>query len=260
MTAKTRTGTGAGTDRRVRLPLPVAGGNVAKGQPGRTREGIPVSARSTTRERILEVSRVLFNRRGYANTTMADIAAEAGIAVGNLTYHFPAKRELVRALEEGAKREARAIRAAYPSGRPVADDYVEAVLTSMEVHRAYLFLLRDYLQFSEDRTPLRLSSDLTANFDALRDLVDRMDQEGMFRRDLSVDLDAITRLLWLVGRYWPAHLQEHEGLVDVEWADIQRGFEHHLAVLLPCVTAAARRSLEGAFLRVSGEITARSPS
>ncbi len=234
--------------------------NRVQGQTPRTPEGVPASARSTTRERILEVSRVLFNRRGYANTTIADIAAKAGIAVGNLSYHFPAKRDLVRALEEEARGEARAIRAAYPSGRPVAEDYVEAVLLSMDRHRAYLFLLRDYLQFDEDRTPHRLDPDMTAQFDALRDLVDRMDKEGVFRSDLSVDLDAMTRLLWMVGRYWPAHVQEHEGRDDVEWADMQRGFEHHLAVLFPCVTAAARRSLEEAFLRISGELTTRNLS
>jgi len=43
----------------------------------------------STRERILEVSRELFNRDGYANTTIARIASEIGIAEGNLWYHFP---------------------------------------------------------------------------------------------------------------------------------------------------------------------------
>lgn len=250
-TAKPRKG------RRPPRPLSVVDGNLVEEHTRRHPEGIPVSARSTTRERILEVSRVLFNRRGYANTTIADIAAEAGIAVGNLSYHFPAKRDLVHSLEEEARRGARALRATYPSGRPVAEDYVEAVLLSMDRHRTYLFLLRDYLQFGEDRAALRLDPDMTANFDTLWDLVDRMDKEGMFRRDLPVDLDAITQSLWMVGRYWPAHLQEHEGLDDIEWADMQRGFEHHLAVLFPCVTAAAQRSLEEAFLRISGELSAR---
>ena len=54
-----------------------------------------MSDRPTTRERILEVSRRLFNERGYAATSIAEIAATVGIAKGNLTYHFPAKYDLV---------------------------------------------------------------------------------------------------------------------------------------------------------------------
>ncbi len=216
-----------------------------------------MSERLTTRERILEASRLLFNRKGYANTTIADIASEVRIAEGNLWYHFRAKRELAIALEEQVRQAARANRAACPSGGSVADDYVEAVLFGMSQKWAYRFLLRDYLQFSKDRTPLQLDPLMTADFDGLRDALDRMKKEGMFRRDLSVDLDVLARSLWMVSRFWTDYLQEQEGLVDVEWSDQQRGFEHHFAMLFPHVTAAARRSLEAALLRVSSELTAR---
>jgi AcrR family transcriptional regulator len=51
--------------------------------------------RSTTRERILAVSRRLFNERGYAATPLAEVAASVDIAKGNLTDHFPIKYDLV---------------------------------------------------------------------------------------------------------------------------------------------------------------------
>jgi AcrR family transcriptional regulator len=221
-----------------------------------------VSESSTTRERILEASRQLFNRHGYANTTIANIAAEVGIAEGNLWYHFRTKRELASELEAQVRQAVRAIRDAYPSRAPsgstVADDYVGAVLFTMNQKWAYRFLLRDQLDLSKDRTLIRRDPDMTADFDAARDALDRMKKEGMFRRDQSVDLDVLTQSLWIVSRYWTEFLQEHEGLEDIEWADQQRGFEHHFAVLFPYLTAAARRSLEAALLRVSGELTARS--
>ena len=56
---------------------------------------------SPTRQRILDASRQLFNSRGYAKTTLAEIAAEVGIAEGNLWYHFRTKRDLVIALGHG---------------------------------------------------------------------------------------------------------------------------------------------------------------
>ena len=40
--------------------------------------------RSTTRERILEVSRELFNENGYAATPVSEIAARVGIATGQV--------------------------------------------------------------------------------------------------------------------------------------------------------------------------------
>ena len=52
-----------------------------------------------TRQRILDTALELFNRHGYAATSLAAIAAAAGIRQGNLTYHFPTKLDLVAANE-----------------------------------------------------------------------------------------------------------------------------------------------------------------
>ena len=40
------------------------------------------------RERICDCAKRLFEREGYEQVSMRQIAAEAGIAVGNLTYYF----------------------------------------------------------------------------------------------------------------------------------------------------------------------------
>ena len=88
----------------------------------------------STQERILEVSRELFNRGGYANTTIAHIASEVGIAEGNLWYHFRTKRELASKLEAQARQGIRKIRETYPSGNAVADDYVEMIFSAMNLN------------------------------------------------------------------------------------------------------------------------------
>jgi len=211
-----------------------------------------MSDRSTTRERILDASRRLFNERGYAGTTLAQIAASVGIAEGNLWYHFRTKRDLVVALEDELRQAVRQRRSAYPSGAPAADDYVESLLFAMEQKWAYRFLLRDHLQFSSGRDALQLDPDMVADFDMLREALLRMQKEGMFRRDLPVDIEMLARSLWMVSRYWTDYLHEQEGLDDIRWEDQARGFRHHFAVLLPYLTAPARRSLESAVLRISG--------
>jgi AcrR family transcriptional regulator len=206
--------------------------------------------RRKTRDRILDASRRLFNEKGYSSTTLAEIATSVGIAQGNLTYHFPTKRELVVELEKKVRQNLRVRRAQYQS-TAVADDYVELLLFAMNHAWENRFLLRDHSQFSKDPNALRLDPDMAADLEVLRELLRRMKKEDMFRRDLRIDLGVLARSLWIVSRYWMDHLRELEGLGDVTWADQERGLQHHFAVLLPCLTASARRDMESAVLRIT---------
>lgn len=53
-----------------------------------------------TRAAILEAALELFGERGYEGTTMREIAARAGTALGHTYYYFPSKDHLVRAFYE----------------------------------------------------------------------------------------------------------------------------------------------------------------
>ncbi len=206
---------------------------------------------TTTPDRILDASRRLFNEKGYAATTLSEIAASVGIARGNLTYHFPTKRELVVELEKRVRKRMRAKRVNHRRGA-VADDYVELLLCAMNHAWENRFLLRDHAQFTNDPNALRLDPDMAADLEVLHETLRRMHEEGLFRRDLRVDLHVLARSLWIVSRFWMDHLRESEGLEQVTWADQERGLQHHFAVLLPCLTASARRDLESAVRRASG--------
>lgn len=72
-------------------------------------DNAPVSAyprrakrKSETRERIINAAQQLIGSRGYAATTMADIADAADIHVTTLFTHFKSKKELTAAMTEGA--------------------------------------------------------------------------------------------------------------------------------------------------------------
>jgi len=51
-----------------------------------------------TRERILEIARELFGARGYAGTSLSDIAAALGTSKAAIYYHFPSKAAILEAL------------------------------------------------------------------------------------------------------------------------------------------------------------------
>jgi AcrR family transcriptional regulator len=54
--------------------------------------------RQDTPTEILRAARKVLVSVGYARLTMRAVASQAGLTVGNLAYHFPTKRGLVRAL------------------------------------------------------------------------------------------------------------------------------------------------------------------
>ncbi|MBX3202636.1 MAG: TetR/AcrR family transcriptional regulator [Labilithrix sp.] len=53
-----------------------------------------------TRENILAAAERMFIDRGFAGSSLRDIAGAAGVAQGLLSHHFPSKRELWRAVVE----------------------------------------------------------------------------------------------------------------------------------------------------------------
>ena len=57
-----------------------------------------VAGSATTRERILDVALDLFVRKGYAETSLREIAAELGFSKAALYYHFESKQEMLLAL------------------------------------------------------------------------------------------------------------------------------------------------------------------
>jgi len=54
--------------------------------------------KTPTKEKILNTARDLFNNDGYNRVSMRDIANELHMSVGNLTYHFKKKEDLVEAI------------------------------------------------------------------------------------------------------------------------------------------------------------------
>lgn len=52
-------------------------------------------AAKITRDLILESARNLFNEHGYFHVTFRDLAKECSISTGNITYYFPAKKDIL---------------------------------------------------------------------------------------------------------------------------------------------------------------------
>src|SRR5689334_12626068 len=65
------------------------------------------------RQLVLDTAAALFRDKGYAATTMREVAERCGIRAASLYYHFPAKDEiLAEVFDYGVRRVSDAVRAA----------------------------------------------------------------------------------------------------------------------------------------------------
>ncbi len=175
------------------------------------------------RQRILDSALSLFMRKGFHQTSMRDIAREAGVSLGNAYNHFAGKRDLILAaatLESGeqddliaALREATGPEAARPrfvdafyrsvATRETAALTAEIMAESLRDPEIGTAFSRNRRRFTDALAKtLDLSEDGSA--DALLDLV-----EGRALRDVLEDSvmpgqDAPEDLHRMAARLWQA--------------------------------------------------------
>lgn len=106
------------------------------------------------REAILRAARVLFATKGYEETTIADIAKEAGIAVGTVYLYFRNKREVYTGVAldfestlADAFRDPELLQLPF---RQVPKALVDTVFEVSRKHKSLMFLLQIDLQSSEE--------------------------------------------------------------------------------------------------------------
>ena len=152
-----------------------------------------------TRERILDAALSLFRERGFDETTMRDIAAEAEVATGAAYYYFSSKEDLVMGFYVRTAEEAREIvpKLLARSGdlRKRLRALIDLKLEQFADDRRLLLALarigidpkHNLSPFAKETEPMRLES-----IDAFRQAVEGADAK--ISRDLQKDLP---QLLWL---------------------------------------------------------------
>ena len=165
------------------------------------------------RERILEVAKQAFTKSG-ADTSLDDIAKQAGVGAGTLYRHFPTRDELLEAVY---RTEVEKLAAAQ---RRFAED-----LPPVEALRAWMLLFVDYIETKKIIAPALntmvggpskvFEASHTQVWDAIRALVKRAIKSG----DIRKDLDPIDLLRALIGvanvNTSPDWQQSAKRLVDI---------------------------------------------
>ncbi len=198
-----------------------------------------------TRDRILNTARELFNARRFGNVTTAELAAECGIAEGNLWYHFKNKRALLEALTEMFLVDVEDRLAIMPSDpEHILEQYATMLLALMSEIRRYRFLYRDQADYGEHTDQLleRLPGiyrDTQAQFQAFLHGMIKAGHLTLQGRDLS----ALATNCVLILRYHLEFLRESGQDSDIGSGAVRSAVAQHLTLFKAEMTPTARETL-----------------
>jgi AcrR family transcriptional regulator len=189
------------------------------------RAGTVAAQPPATREQILAIAARLFSERGYANTTLRQIAQEAGIQAGSIYYHFEGKDEIAACvLDEGIAAVTDAVQrrlAALPPGADMrtrlgaaVEGHLWGMLQRGEFTAAHIRIYR-YVSDAARKRHRSIRSAYTRLWD---DLLQQAADAGLLRRDIPVPM---VRQFLVGALNWP-----------VDWYDPRRGSFEQLAAQL----------------------------
>jgi AcrR family transcriptional regulator len=178
------------------------------------------SGEAGTRARILEAASKLLMARGYARTTVREIAAEVGISNPSLYHHFASKGEILAELvaEPLARVEEALTRASQLRGVDRARCIIGGMLDALEIHsgatmaafriagelpepyRDLALAMRPHIlemlsdTVADDHRDLRLTMTIAAVDGAVADLMRVSKDATAFTKNLRGSRDAILEL------------------------------------------------------------------
>ena len=201
--------------------------------------------RNNTRDRILESCRTLFNERGPAEVTTAEIATVVGISEGNLHYHFRRKEQIVVALfEQFEDALDRAGTAASDLGqRPQAYRiYLAGWFNTMWEWR--LFYAAGIYRLAPALGP-RLTRLTDKGQSQVRQTLDGLAEKGV----LVAAPHEIERLVvnaWIVASYWIDYLRSRQGVETITRDHLRWGYAQVEALFTPYAAASLTATQRGA--------------
>jgi AcrR family transcriptional regulator len=144
--------------------------------------------RAATRDRIQGAAITLFTRKGFAATSVQDIAGEAGISTGLMYRHYRTKEDLFGAIVEQAGSGLEAVAARFRTDLPARDlllafarEYLDDIAAGGTTLEFYLLLQQAVLKGGDDpRIEQLLDRHETLFAETVR-LVERGQREGTFR-------------------------------------------------------------------------------
>jgi AcrR family transcriptional regulator len=159
----------------------------------------PEARQHSRRQELLEAAASRFLRHGYAAASMRDIAADAGMRVGSIYYHFPSKADLLTAVHvEGLRRITESVTAAIASARARGAGPWDRLRAACESHMKVLHNGGEFYQAVMREMPRQSDSDWE-HLVGLRDEYESIFSQLLTELPLTADINRHDLRLMLMG-------------------------------------------------------------
>lgn len=155
-----------------------------------------------TKEKILRRALELFNESGLTQVGVREIARSLEISVGNLSYHFPRKEDIVLALMEKLRAANERVYQDYFAGLPTLDRFLAALRRIFENQYRYRGVL---IGHDEINQLIKKHFDYRAVEQRRRQFFHRIFQELAESGELNLregDIEFLISFMTLFGRFW----------------------------------------------------------
>ena len=187
----------------------------------------------STRDRILETCRKLFNERGSNKVTTAEIAESVGISEGNLHYHFQRKDQIVEAL---FNRFVIALaRAGSTSGFHTARHrrYLEGWFETMWEWRLFYTAVTYHLAPSLQP---RLAELTRTGQEQVSRMLEALVRDGLLRAS-PAEIEALVVNAWIIGGSWIDYVGARQGVATITREHLSWGMAQVEALFAPYAVA-----------------------
>lgn len=202
-----------------------------------------------TRQKIIDAAVRCFNRDGISNIRLQQIADEAFVSVGNMTYHYRNKEAIVAAVWEQLVQKQRDLLAEFRV-LPLFEDIDRLLISTFALQQEYRFFYIDTLEVMRAYPDIQSAHQQHIHWQALQmELVIAFNQSrGAFQTDYPPEQSRhLASQFWLTADLW---MYRQCVLSSSETTDFQAFRTALWAVFRPYLTDTGKREFEqlGAYL------------
>jgi len=141
-----------------------------------------------TKDKIKTKATELFNKKGFTNVTLREVAKALNISYGNVTYHYKTKNELILALYEDMLAETKAILESF-NPENLFLGLLEAPKQTFKISIKYLFFYVDYVEVRRQYKDLylRVEKDNALRKTQYLSILQLLQNQGILREDLTLE-------------------------------------------------------------------------
>jgi AcrR family transcriptional regulator len=197
-----------------------------------------------TRERILDISLVMFNDRGEPNVTTNHIADELEISPGNLYYHFRNKEDIVEHLFARYEEKIDRVMVTPDERLPNLEDIWLQLHLAFETMWEFRFIYRDLVDITSRNRKLRMhfARILKRATENATEVLKGLTEAGIMRASRA-EIEATASNVILIATFWLSFNTVRGGTLEKGSEDLTQGIFQLMMLIAPFLRDAERLHL-----------------